>query len=62
METVRERERNSKNMSECCRKSKQTNRESNPAGLPPSNWGYLRLISKESCEVSADNVLMETRQ
>lgn len=31
------------------------------ARLSP-NRGYLRLISKESCQVSADDVLMETRQ
>lgn len=39
----------------------QSSRERDPARLS-RNRGYLRLISKESCQVSADNVLMETRQ
>lgn len=39
----------------------RTSGESDLARLPP-NRGYLRLISKESCQVSANSVLTETGQ
>lgn len=38
----------------------QSSGEGDVARLPPYR-GYLRLISEESCQVSADNVLMEKR-
>lgn len=39
----------------------KTSREGDLARLP-LNRGYLRLISKESCQVFADTVLTETRK